>query len=55
MGHDASSTAGLTKKTDILLVPVEGHVSSKTKQAGEHTQIIPVQEFKDNMEKYLSM
>lgn len=54
IGHDASSTGGVTKKTDILLVPVEGHTSSKTKQAGENTQIISVQEFKNNMDKYLS-
>lgn len=54
MGYDADGNKGVTKKTDILLVPNEGHVSSKTKKAGENTQIIPVREFISDIYKYLN-
>ena len=54
MGHDASGIAGLTKATDILLIPYEGFTSSKTAKAAKNgTQIVAVQQFKDNINKYL--
>ena len=54
MGHDASDKAGVTKTTDILLIPHPNFTSSKTSKVGENTKIIPVQEFIDNMEQYLN-
>ena len=53
MGYDADDNKAVTKDTYILLVPQEGHVSTKTKSAGPNTKIIPVAEFKANMDKYL--
>ena len=53
MGHDATD-GGVTKSTDILLIPYENFTSTKLKKVGENTLIIPVNEFRDNMDKYLS-
>lgn len=53
MGHDATD-GGVTKSTDILLIPYETFTSTKLKKVGENTQIVPVNEFRDNMEKYLN-
>lgn len=52
LGYDASD-GSVTKDTHILLVPVEGHTSSKTKAAGPNTKIIPVSVFKSDQSKYL--
>lgn len=54
MGYDASDKAGVTKNTDILLIPYLNFTSSKTNKVGENTKIIPVDEFKRNMELYLN-
>lgn len=54
MGHDASDKAGVTKTTDILLIPYLNFTSSKTNKVGENTIIVPVQEFVSNMDKYLN-
>lgn len=55
LGFDASDSS-VTKKTSILLIPYEGFNSSKVEKAKKNasTQIIPVQEFIDNSEKYIS-
>jgi NAD-dependent DNA ligase len=53
LGFDADDNKSVTKDTYILLVPNEGHVSSKTKAAGPTTMIISVNEFRNNMDKYL--
>lgn len=52
MGYDASDK-GVTKDTYILLIPGEGYTSSKLSKVGLNTKVIPVDEFKANMEKYL--
>lgn len=54
MGYDADGNASVTKKTAILLIPQEGHSSSKIKKAGENTLIIPVVEFREHMDEYLA-
>lgn len=54
LGHDASD-GGVTKSTDILLIPYQGFSSSKTSKCGENTLVIPVDEFRSNMNKYLSV
>lgn len=52
LGYDASD-GSVTKDTYILLVPKEGHSSSKVERVGPDTLVIPVGEFKDNKNKYL--
>ena len=60
MGHDIDDAAGVTKDTDILLVPEAGHTSTKTAKAvkynnaGANIQIVPVNDFLSNLDKYLS-
>ena len=51
---DANGDAGVTKSTDILIVPYEGFTSSKTAKAGPNTIIVGIDSFKANMEKYIS-
>ena len=52
-GHDADSNSGVTKKTDILLIPYDGYSSTKTAKAPESCITIPLGEFRENMDKYL--
>ncbi len=54
LGHDASD-GNVTKATDILLIPHQGFTSSKTSRCGENTLIVPVDEFRANMNRYLAM
>lgn len=54
MGIDAGE-GSVTKGTDILLVPCEGFTSSKTQKAEKYNiQIVPVDEFITNMDRYLT-
>lgn len=53
IGHDANDT-GVTKDTDILIVPYEGFSSGKTAKASSYgVTIVDIDNFKANMEKYL--
>ena len=52
-GYDADDSSSASKKTDILLVPYEGFQSSKVSKVSEKCKIIPIQEFIDNMDKYI--
>jgi len=52
MGHDASD-GGITKTTDILLVPYPGYTSTKTSSISENTLIVDITSFLQDMEKYL--
>ena len=55
IGMDANGDAGVTKSTDILIVPYEGFTSSKTAKANPDTTIIvAIDDFKANIEKYIS-
>ena len=51
-GYDADDSS-VTKKTDILLIPYEGFESSKTKKVSDTCIIVPIDEFINNMSKYL--
>lgn len=54
MGHDANGNTGVTKTTDILLIPYDGYTSPKTiKAADNNITIVSVNEFINNMNKYL--
>lgn len=52
-GCDARGDAGVTKNTDILVVPYIGFSSSKVSKAGESTIIVDMAEFKSNTDKYI--
>lgn len=60
MGHDADDKSSVTMNTDILLIPEEGHKSTKTAKAdsynmkGANIQIVPVTDFMDDFNKYLN-
>ena len=47
LGMDASADRGVTKQTDILIVPYEGFESSKTKKIGETGKIVTLKEMID--------
>lgn len=60
LGHDIDDKAGVTKDTDILLVPMDGYnKGSKIKdatlynQSGSSIQIIQIDQFINNLEAYL--
>lgn len=55
LGYDANGKAGVTKTTDILIIPNEGYSSPKTVKAIEnnHTIIVSLSEFRNNINKYL--
>lgn len=52
-GCDARPDAGVTKSTDILVVPYIGFSSSKVSKVGEDTVIVDFVEFKTNPDMYL--
>lgn len=53
MGFDVDDNAGVTKTTDILLIPDPGHQSSKVSKALSYgVQVIPVNTFLENIEKW---
>ena len=53
LGYDADGKAGVTKSTDILIVPYKGFTSLKVSRVSKNCKIIPIQEFKSDMQKYL--
>ena len=54
MGHDCSD-GSVTNNTNILIVPYNGFISTKVEKAmSKGIKIIPLDEFKLNMETYLS-
>lgn len=55
MGVDANSKLGVTKNTNILIVPYVGFASSKINKTGPSTMIVAINDFKTNPEYYLGM
>lgn len=53
IGYDANGNAGVTRQTDILIVPYDGYTSTKTSKVGPNTIIVGIDSFKANMDKYL--
>lgn len=53
-GWDANPNAGVTKTTDILIVPEVGYDSSKVRKSGPQTRIIAIDEFKRHIDYYLN-
>jgi NAD-dependent DNA ligase len=53
IGHDAKNGGGITKDTDILLVPDEDYYNDKMNKVGPNCVIVPINVFKENMEAYL--
>lgn len=52
-GCDARPDAGVTKNTDILVVPYHGFTSSKVNKVGDNTKIIDMAAFKANPDLYI--
>lgn len=52
-GYDARPDAGVTKDTDVLVVPYIGFTSSKVSKAGDNTKIVDIAAFKANPDVYL--
>ena len=54
-GYDIDGNSSVTKKTDILLIPYEGFTSTKVEKAksNPNIKIIPIDEFINNMNKYI--
>lgn len=53
LGYDADQDSGVTKKTDILIIPVEGFTSSKTRKVSDKCIIVPINDFINNMDSIL--
>lgn len=53
MGYDASDK-GVTKTTDILLIPDVEYTSSKMNKVGPNTLIVTITDFREHMDYYLS-
>ena len=52
-GFDARPDAGVTKNTDILVVPYIGFSSSKMNKIGEDTKVVDMAAFKANPDMFL--
>ena len=52
-GYDISGTASVTKSTDILIVPCEGFISSKTSSVSDTCQIVTLSDFLADPTQYL--
>lgn len=52
-GCDARPDAGVTKNTDILIVPYIGFSSSKTNKVSDNTVIVDIAAFKANPDMYI--
>ena len=53
-GCDARGDAGVTKNTDILVVPYMGFTSSKTSKVGPNTMIVDMAAFQHDPDVYLN-
>ena len=53
LGYDIDGNASVTKKTDILLIPYAGFHSNKTSKISESCQVVPIQDFINDPDKYL--
>lgn len=52
-GYDISGTAGVTKNTDILIVPNYNYTSSKLNKISDKCIVVSLQDFKADPSKYL--
>ena len=54
LGYDANSKAGVTKNTDMLVVPYTGYSSTKLNKIGPNTKLVAIDELKAHPEHYLA-
>ena len=55
LGHDISGDLGVTKNTDILIVPYKGYnQGNKIKKVSDKCLIVPIDDFISNMDYYLN-
>lgn len=52
-GCDANGNAGVTKSTDLLVVPYEGFISVKTSKVGPNTVIVDMPQFAANPDIFI--
>lgn len=52
-GCDARPDAGVTKNTNVLVVPYDGFSSSKTSKVGPDTMIVTIDEIRSNPDAYV--
>lgn len=52
-GYDADSSSGVTKQTDILIIPYNGYESGKTRKMPPTGKIVAIDDFINNMNNYL--
>lgn len=55
LGYDADGKSGLTKSTDILIVPYNGFTSNKVSKASPGCKIIPIDQIRQAVEKVSSI
>ena len=53
LGYDANPNGGVTRSTNILVVPYIGYTSNKLSKVGPQTIIVDMAAFKSNPDKYL--
>ena len=53
LGYDADQNSGVTKNTNILIVPYQGFSSSKTKKVSDKCMIVPEGYFIEHMDEIL--
>lgn len=53
MGHDADGSAGVTKETDILIVPDANFTSTKTAKLSADAMKVPIYDFVMNIDDYV--
>lgn len=53
MGHDADGKAGVTKETDILIIPYDGYHSTKTEKMSSDAQIVSLINFIVAFDSYI--
>lgn len=53
LGYDIKNNSSITKDTDIILVPDEGYHVDKMDKAGPDCIVVPLDDFKDNIDRYL--
>ena len=54
LGYDADQNSGVTKNTNILLIPYEGFSSNKVNKVSPSCLVIPINDFIANMNSILS-
>lgn len=55
LGFDADGNSGITKNTDILIVPYSGYTSNKTSKVSSKCKIIPIDQIRQAVNKVIEI